>query len=451
MPNSKPNILFIIIDSLRSDKFFETNYQNKNIKKLLTKSIAFNNTISCSNATILSWTGLFTSKYPFKTGIRSEKFNRLNSEIITCFDILKNNDYSFYGYLPKLSETIGLFPPFKNGDVYYDFFMGLTNGLGDKVIKKIKSISNQPWFFLVHTMDLHDPIHNSKEYNSEKYGRNSYEKKLSEIDDWLGRIFSEVDHENTVIVITGDHGSYIKSINYENTELNFNPDPNSEIFISKITRKTPEFLKPLKNRLFFAVEKRKSEKKAKFLEKKNLSPHEKRALLAGKADKDHFLFDELIKVPLIIANSNFPKNKIIEEQIRTVDIFPTIFDYLGINFHENIDGISQKELVNGKKTDEFPAYIESNPLVLTSSNDVIGIRTSKFKYFRDVNDSTKRVHLYNLLEDPLEENNISTNDKIVKELEKNLTQIIDGFISKKESNEKETKEIESELKKLGYV
>ena len=96
----KPNVLFIIIDSLRSDKFTEhgKNQNNSNISHLIENGTLFKDTISAANATILSWSALFTSKFPFKTGIRSTRFNKLNSNIITSFDILKNNNYKILNY-----------------------------------------------------------------------------------------------------------------------------------------------------------------------------------------------------------------------------------------------------------------------------------------------------------------------------------------------------------------
>lgn len=44
----KPNVLFIIIDSLRSDKFSDhiKNRPNSNISKLMNRSVLFSDTIS---------------------------------------------------------------------------------------------------------------------------------------------------------------------------------------------------------------------------------------------------------------------------------------------------------------------------------------------------------------------------------------------------------------------
>ena len=133
---AKTNIIFLIIDSFRSDKFFDDtkNVKNPTFHNLINSGSYFSNTISSADGTILSWSSIFTGKFPFKTGIRSSKFNRLSPETNTFFDVLEKVGYHFYSYLPKVSETVGLFPKFENNDSNYDFYMGLTNGLGQTVL-----------------------------------------------------------------------------------------------------------------------------------------------------------------------------------------------------------------------------------------------------------------------------------------------------------------------------
>lgn len=444
----------MIIDSLRSDKFSQkAQSENSTINFLINNGAFFPHTIASANGTILSWSSLFTSKFPFKTGIRSAKFNKLDDDVPTCFDVLDNNGYALYGYLPTLSDAIGLFPPFKNQDCYYDFYLGLTNGLGEKIISKINSKLDSPWFLLVHTMDLHQPVQVSSQFDNDKYGDSYYERKISEIDSWLQKIMEHVDLNTTIVVVTGDHGDYIKSIKMLNQELDFNPKQSSEVLKSKIANLAPEFLKPVKNKLFFLLENVNQAKKSEILNKLDLAPHEMRALMSGKADKDHFLFDELIKVPFLILGKSIPKNVIINQQIRTVDIFPTIFDLLGLDFKSSIDGISLKSAMLDNFTRDLPAYIESNPLVLTESNDVIGVRTSEFKYFRDKNNPEQRVHLFDLKNDPHEERNLQNiNLQKVKEMEEMLQRIIKNAPQKHDQeDDAESEEIARELRKLGYL
>jgi arylsulfatase A-like enzyme len=300
-------------------------------------------------------------------------------------------------------------------------------------------------------MDLHQPINVSKEFDTDEFGNNSYEKKISEIDHYIGTILKKIDLTKTILILTSDHGDYIKSTEISEQNLDFNQNSTRDQFVHKISKHTPNFLKPVKDQAFLAIEKRNQERKLKQLQNLNLQDYEKRALIAGKADKDHFLFDELIKVPFLLAGPNIPEDLLITQQIRSVDIFPTIFNSLNIKFSSDIDGINLSPLLDGMEFPESPAYIESNPLVLTNSNDVIGIRTSKFKYFRDKDDATKRVHLFDLTVDPYEENNISSDEKLVQKCENILISIVKDFSSNNSENAPESDEIEQELRKLGYV
>ena len=89
-------------------------------------------------------------------------------------------------------------------------------------------------------------------------------------------------------------------------------------------------------------------------------------------------------------------------------------------------------------------------------SNTIGIRTSKYKYFRDRFDNSKNIHLFDIKNDPLEENNIFENNlTIVNSMEIELQKINpnNDFSFKKldqlsNDDEQKAKEI---LKKLGYI
>ena len=451
----KTNIVFLIIDSFRSDKFFGNtkNIKNPTFNNLINNGCYFSNAVSSADGTILSWSSIFTGKFPFKTGIRSSKFNRLSPETNTFFNVLEKEGYQFYSYLPRVSETVGLFPKFENNDNNYDFYMGLTNGLGQTVLDLLSKKISEPWFLLIHSMDLHSPVNIDKKFDNDEYGKNYYERKISEIDPWLDKISQSIDFSNTLLIITADHGSYINSVIHSGKQIDTNLNANSQILTSKIGKKIPKFLHPLKDKLFFAREKINADKISKTIDNYELKPHEIRSLKSARADKDHFLFDDKIKVPLLFVGKNIPTGKKISQQVRTVDIFPTIFESLGIKFNDNIDGSSLINLMNDIDEDEKIAYFESTPLVLIDSNDVVGIRTSKYKYFRDKTNPQNRIHLYDLENDPFEDFNLALSDiSRINDLENILSNILkDSKNNFNNENKLDSKKIEDELKKLGYV
>jgi arylsulfatase A-like enzyme len=445
------NIIFFIIDSLRTDKVV-SNFSNlNNFSKLKHEGTFFSQEISTADATLMSWSSLFTGLYPFRTGIRSARFNKLDSNVPTLFTILKEKNYDFFGFLPSLSETIGLFPDFKNYDSIFDINENLSSGLGKKILKILENKSKtSPWLLVVHIMDLHYPIHVPKEFDDDKFGKNEYEKTLSSIDFWLGKFFKQIDLENTICIITADHGCYIKPMISEKSNDFILSHQSS---ISKISNKIPKFLLPIKNRAFFYIEKSRKKKNEELISKLNLLPHENRALLSGRSDVDHFLFDESIRIPLFILGKDIPKDKLISNQICSIDILPTILDLLNLEKICNIDGESLVPLFDSNTIlNEKFYFIESTPLVILDSNDVIGIRTNKHKYFRDKNNSKKRVHLFDLENDPFENYNIAEeNDFLVSDFELKISKIYDKNQVKINNDQLSSQEIEDELRKLGYV
>ena len=109
--------------------------------------------------------------------------------------------------------------------------------------------------------------------------------------------------------------------------------------------------------------------------------------------------------------------------------------------------------MNKEKIDEIPAYMETTPLIEKKANEVIGIRTSQYKYFRDREDTSKRIHLYDLIKDSFEDKNLGSNRfDLIEKLESTLQQILNenNLHENDQISEEESEEIEKELKKLGY-
>ena len=93
------------------------------------------------------------------------------------------------------------------------------------------------------------------------------------------------------------------------------------------------------------------------------------------------------------------------------------------------------------------------PYQKLSPLDRVGIRTSKYKYFRASRDSKKNVNLYDLKNDPYENNNITqTHKQLVARFENKILKLQKDNLSehKEKISEEETEMISSELKKLGY-
>ena len=76
----KPNILFIVIDSLKADKIYGENKTSKtpNIDKMIKHGVLFTKTVSPAASTRISLGSIFTGLFPFKTGLSSKNYEKIS-------------------------------------------------------------------------------------------------------------------------------------------------------------------------------------------------------------------------------------------------------------------------------------------------------------------------------------------------------------------------------------
>ncbi len=70
------------------------------------------------------------------------------------------------------------------------------------------------------------------------------------------------------------------------------------------------------------------------------------------------VYQEQIHVPLILRGAGLPAGKVVSELARTVDILPTIEDYLGLELDPSLDGRSLRDLVEGTSSAPRIAYAD---------------------------------------------------------------------------------------------
>ena len=142
-----------------------------------------------------------------------------------------------------------------------------------------------------------------------------------------------------------------------------------------------------------------------------------------------FCYDYTLRTFSYFLIPNY-KSKEITQQIRTIDLMPTILDYLEIipdNNYSNLDGMSLLPLIKDESLPEPYAFSETgNPLhekAPPKEPNVKSIRTSKWKLIFNEHNNSKE--LYNLESDPSENQNlIGTGEDIEKVLWEELTQLI---------------------------
>ena len=452
----KPNILLIVIDSLRSDKCFGAKKSSitPTIDNLIQNGAYFEQAISSAASTILSIGSLLTGLYPFRIGLGGPTYQKFDPKNTNLVKILNDNGYTTYATAPEIADDFGLICDFQNPDSSYDNYFSLFSGLGDEILDKIKNKKlKDPWFFYIHLFDLHTPVIVPPHFNDKKYGTSQYERMVSAIDDWLSQMLGHIDTKNTIIILTADHGEYVPVLNTKNGLISLESS-DTEKNLWKLGNKIPKNLFPVKRKMGSLIRSSRKKLKSSKINDENLSVYEKRVLFDSRMSTGHRMFDDLLRIPLILTGPKIPNNVLITNMIRQVDIFPTILNLISISIPNDIDGKNLLPLIEGKDTEELISYIESPPLVENPSRKYIGIRTSKYKFIQNIHDDKQSYELYNLQNDPLEEKNIiTTSSKQIEQLKKSLRTIRNkkSLSQNVEYDDNEKRRIENVLKKLGYV
>tara|TARA_A100001037_G_scaffold306287_1_gene350436 strand:+ start:708 stop:1982 length:1275 start_codon:yes stop_codon:yes gene_type:complete len=421
---------------------------------------------------------IYTSLYPFRSTVLDTELYNLNSDCPNYISKLCDIGYNAYATIPE-SLTVSKIPQlFKNGCDIFEYTETTFNGLGQKIIDNIISKKfKEPWIHYIHLYDLYvatsftiDENQSTKILNDKKFGKNKYERVLSAMDPWIGKIIQNINFENTILVLSGDHGTDIGEYNEtmekwqkENIDLRTSWEPGLPF---KITKKVfqDSRLNSLKNKLKNKYVKRRTSvvkdrinSQYEKIESMDLNNYEKRIMKNAVFTKSQ-TYDSRFRVPLLFVGNKINKNQVISKQVRSIDIFPTLEELLQLDLGiTETHGRSLLPFLKGNILEEEPVLMESAINSTKSESDnTIAVRTSQYKYFRDRDDPTKNVSLFDLKKDPLEEENIAENNvEIVHNMENTLNKLQSdkGFNIKKTSDLSDTdiKEAEDLLSKLGYI
>ncbi|HEV2494312.1 MAG TPA: tetratricopeptide repeat protein [Terriglobia bacterium] len=125
----------------------------------------------------------------------------------------------------------------------------------------------------------------------------------------------------------------------------------------------------------------------------------------GEMTHGIFLYDATTHVPLIMAGPGIPAGKVIAEQVRSIDVMPTVLDFLKLPVGREAQGVSLWPLIEqGRKVRSNYAYLETiYPRTYMGWSELRGMRTDTWKLI-----IAPHPELYNLERDPGETTNLIT-------------------------------------------
>jgi arylsulfatase A-like enzyme/Tfp pilus assembly protein PilF len=237
------NVLLITIDTLRADHlpiYGYTRVQTPSISHLAESSFVFQDAIAQVPLTLPSHTTILTGLLPIKHGVRDNGSFVLDQKITTLAEILKSHGFTTAAFVSSavLDSRQHLDQGF---DSYFDNLeitgVEETPGSGverhaadtEKEAEEWLIANKQKKFFLwVHFYDPHDPYKPPEPFKTE-YASHPYDGEIAYTDQAIGKLFTQLDLQKTIVIITGDHGE----------SLGEHGEPNHGIFLYDCTVKVP--------------------------------------------------------------------------------------------------------------------------------------------------------------------------------------------------------------------
>ncbi len=471
MKHEQPNIFLIILDTFRADKVFFS-HRNSNLtpfmEKILNNSIYFKNCISNSPWTVPSHISMFSGLYPSQNRQYSQSVNCLSKKLPTLAEILSNNGYNTVCFTENayISNNYGLNRGFTH---YFENYSNYLDKEADipivnfftKIISKINLLKKKKkgFIYILNVLEkivflLRSLLNIILWFKIVSHIIVQSNKTPTHIKNTLLKVAQFPDKSKPLffylnIMVT--HDPYIPLFElfseFNITRTDFKKlrkillstaimKYKINLFSKKIRESKVSILKRLYNSCVLSDD-RLIEKIFSSLNDSNLlqdaiiiltSDHGE--FLGGK--QDHYLWehntlqsvnDALLKVPLIIFNSNYSK-RIVNDQVQLKDLFHTILDLSQVNGAELEYFKFEESLVYQIQNNSTPKYIfgeypKSKVIIKELFNkyqnqldrnkiykiysDIFFVRSENYKLIRY---GKKKEELYDLSSDPHEEKNV---------------------------------------------
>ncbi|MHC4912460.1 MAG: sulfatase-like hydrolase/transferase [Planctomycetota bacterium] len=171
----------------------------------------------------------------------------------------------------------------------------------------------------------------------------------------------------------------------------------------------------------------------------------------GEAYHGYYIYQPTVRVPFIVRPPECRKPKAVDNIVSLVDVVPTILAYLGIEVPPHVQGEDLSAFSAGKTPVKNNRYVYCESLEGTKygCNPLLGLVDERFKYIE-----TTRPELYDLTQDPLEENNLVRKEEkrarlMQGRLQEMMTQLLD--VQSADARTELDEQTRTRLESLGYV
>lgn len=323
------NIIFISIDNLRFDCVgyqpdkkelinhdVVSHLRTPTLDRIAEKSLCFTQCISTNTYTTSSHASILTGVIPPTHGVRAFYDTRLNSNVLTLTEVLKNRGYRtvLYTDIPDLFVPLDLHRGF-------DVVMSLDDM---RLMSFLEGLADEKIFLFAHFFDVHEPfLHNTNDY----------------------RPGSNVDYYQAIEALYRE---------YHLDEFDLQGDCGelwNRLLRGPLARRPIEVLLPLYVKGTTKFDNGRFRHFITSLEAIGMMDNACTVIFSdhgegrcSSEDREYLshgglLYDNVLRVPLMISHPDLSSGTN-GALVSTVDIFPTVLDLLGIRHENAIDGVN---------------------------------------------------------------------------------------------------------------
>jgi choline-sulfatase len=350
---SRPNVLLVTLDTTRADRIGAYGYTLADtpvLDRLAREGVRFADATSQSPLTAPAHAALLTGQYPGRLGIRNNASSPIPDAAVTLAESLRGAGYRTGAFIGAfvVDRAYGFAQGF---DVFDAAFAGFRHEIKGQVQRPAKEVvdpalefiaaapANAPFFAWVHLYDPHTPYDPPPPYNV-KFAKRPYDGEIAYTDAQLGRLVAALRAAGVL------------------------------------------------DRTIVAV----------------VGDHGEALGDHGEEDHGIFLYEAVTRVPWIMRLQNGEGGgSVVAEQVRSVDLTPTILDLAGAGSSARTDGESVAALMRGTaRRDPPPSYTETwYPQLHFGWSRLRALRVGEWKYI-----AAPKPELYDLRSDRAERRNV---------------------------------------------
>ncbi len=386
VPAPTTNVVLISIDTLRPDHLGCYGYQvptSPHLDDFCAESVIFRQAIAHAPSTLHSHASIFSSLLPHHHGASWGGKTRLPEEAVTLAEVLQAAGYATAGFAGG-GQMDGVFGLDQGFDLYLQPGQERFLGTVRHGIKWLDSTPDRPFFLFLHSYEVHHPYTPSPEHLALVGG------------EYTGGLPDEISIE------------FLRDVNRGDVEL-------EAADLEHIVRTYDAEIRSMDDGFSYLVA---------ALKERDLWDETMIVFTSDHGEEfgehgvvgwhSHTLFDELLRVPLIIR---FPAGEhggtVVEGLVRSLDIAPTITATVGLTVPDQFDG---SDLTSRMAEPSQPtSLLAIGRMDRPRGVERTAVRTERWKML------LPRRYLYDLEQDPTEQWDAALSERsTVQELEASL-------------------------------